>query len=248
MRFKGIKFIQLRNGEYVQFATSVINLLQQNDPAALGIVPQLAAFQSISDLIEDLYGTYHGSRITPQIHTLDQRRGRAISGIRLYLGGLVYHYDPAISAAAHTLVRNMKLHGAGIARQNYMAETANISHIIDHWASNAKLAAAVATLQLAPWLAELQAANDAFHTQYMLRTVENAAASPTNIKEQRVLSEKLYYTLRNALGALALVHNYAQPWGNAVNDLNALIGQYKTLLSSRAHEPMPQDEDMAEEL
>lgn len=82
----------------------------------------------------------------------------------------------------------------------------------------------------------------------MLRTVENAAASPTNIKEQRGTVRKAVLYPAQCPRRPSLGAQLCPLWGNAVNDLNALIGQYKTLLSSRAHEPMPQDEDMVEEL
>lgn len=237
MIFAGIDLMKLRNAEFLQFSKDVMGIITLNNTLALQVGNQFVAFQNITNEIETLFVTDQGNDTTPIIQALDARRDAAITGITLMANAMVYHFDPAIKAAAIAISDNLRLYGGGIARQNYMAETASINNIIADWNTKPNLTAAIALLQLNAWKAELQNANTDFATQYIARTQQLGAANPATILEKRLSSVQLYYALRDRLAAHHNINDGANPWGKTVNELNALIDQYNVLLAGRANEP-----------
>ena len=237
MIFAGIDLMKLRNAEFLQFSKDVMGIITLNNTLALQVGNQYVAFQNITNEIETLFVTDQGNDTTPIIQALDARRDAAITGITLMANAMVYHYDPAIKAAAIAISDNLRLYGGGIARQNYMAETASISNIINDWNTKANLTAAISTLQLDDWKAELENANINFDAQYIARTQQLGAANPATILEKRLESVQLYYALRDRLAAHHNINNGINPWGKTANEINALIDQYNVLLAGRANDP-----------
>ena len=239
MIFTGIDLMKLRNAEFLQFSKQVINIVTLNNPLNLLVTTQLAAYQAITNEIEALFVTDQGNDTTPIIQALDARRDAAITGITLMVNAMVYHYDPAIREAAIAIRDNLRLYGGGIARQNYMAETASISNIIADWNNKPNLSAAIGLLQLESWRDELENANTNFDVQYIARTQQLGAANPATILEKRLSSTQVYYALRDRLASYHNINDGANPWGKTVNELNALIDQYNVLLANRGNEPLP---------
>ena len=240
MNFIGIDLIKLRNAEFLQFSKDVMGIVTLNNIGALDVALQFAAFQNTTNVIENLFATDQGSDTTPLIQTLDNRRDNAIQGIISLANAMTFHFDPNINAAAVAISEHVKLYGngqTGISKQNYMAETASITNIIADWDTKPNLTAAINTLGLAAWKAELNTANQLFNTAYLARTQEIGAANPDTIKEKRLESTNLYYALRDRIGAFYTINNGANPWGKAVNEINALIEQYNVMLANRATEP-----------
>jgi hypothetical protein len=165
MIFTGIDLMKLRNAEFLQFSKDVMGIITLNNTLALQVGNQYVAFQNITNEIETLFVTDQGNDTTPIIQALDARRDAAIKGITLMANAMVYHFDPAIKAAAIAISDNLRLYGGGIARQNYMAETASINNIIADWNTKPNLTAAITLLQLNAWKTELQNANTEFATQ-----------------------------------------------------------------------------------
>ena len=240
---QGISLRDLRNAEYVQFSKDVMGIVTLNNIGALDVAVQFAAFQNITNEIEAIFATDQGSDTTPLIQSLDIRRDNAIQGIISLVNAMTFHFDPAINAAAVAITEQLKLYGngqTGISKQNYMAETASITNIIADWDTKPNLTAAINTLGLAAWKAELNTANQLFNPAYLARTQEIGAANPNTIKDKRLESANLYYALRDRIGAFYTINNAANPWGKTVNEINALIEQYNLLLANRATEPNPE--------
>jgi hypothetical protein len=240
MNIISIDLAKLRNAEYLQFSKDVLQIVLLNNPAGLSVQAQYNAFQGITAQIESLFASEQANELTELIAALDKRRDDAITGISIYVESLAYHFNQAKSQAAMRLGNNLKLYGSGIARQNYMAETATIDSIIGDWNTDPELQSAIAVLDLADWKAELIAANNEFNTQYILRTQQLGAQSHDTIKAKRLESINLYYALRNMIDAYFVIGNGIAPWAKACNEINALIEQYNVLLAGRASEPNPE--------
>lgn len=234
MQFQGLDLQKLRNSEVVQFNTDIIDLVTINDPAALLVVPQLAAFVGISGEISALYMTDQGSDLTPILQASDRRRDNAITGLGKNVESYTFHYDPAKRAAGVSLLDNIKMYGGGIAQQSLISETANLKNILNDWSTLPELMAAVTLLQLGDWKAELQTSNDLLHAQYLARTQEIGAMNPNTIAEKRLDAAQKYYTLRDTIGAYFTINGGINPWAKAVNDINATITQYNALIASHA--------------
>ena len=239
MLFTGLDFSKLRNAELLQFITDIIDIIIISNPAQLNVAAQLLALQNIRTEIEALFMTDQGSDTTALIQAADRRRDEAILGITNIANGYSYHYEPAKRAAGVSIADNLRMYGSTIANQNYMAETTLIRNFLQDADTKQEIMNAVGVLDLAYWLTELRQANDDFHAKYLLRSQEIGAANPNTIREKRLDAGQRYYTLRDTVGAYHTINNGINPWGKAVNDINAIISQYNVLLAGRANEPLP---------
>ena len=223
----------LRNAEYVQFSNDISALVLQNDPQTLGVATQYQAFTTKITEIESLFKTQQASEITEEIQQLDLRRDNAITGITTVITGYLNHFNPAIVKAAQIINENLKLYGTGIARENYQAETAIITSIVGDWETNPALTQALVDLNLTSWKDELKAANTLFNEKYIARTKEYGNANPDTLLKKREETNAAYYELRKHIDAQGVVNNNPAPYVKVVNEMNALIEQYNTVLTTR---------------
>ena len=228
-----IDLSKLRNGEYISFLKNFSEIINLNDTNALLVKDEKDALDAENKKIEDLYLILQGSELTPEIEALDARRDKAINGITITINGYTYYFEADKSDAADVLTNALKPYGSGIALLNYPLETAQIDSLVNDIKSKPNLMAAANTLGLANWFTELSNANSAFNKKYLDRTQEIGAANPDNIKTLRLIANDKYYELRNMIDGFYITKKKIDPWKKTVNELNALIDQYNTLLIGR---------------
>ena len=222
----------LRNAEYLQFMKNVDSLVVTNDPVVLNVVAQEAALNASNAVLENLFKTQLANEITQELVLIDERRDKAINGLYFVVSGFMSHYELAESKAAIVLYNNLKLYGLGIAKQNYQSETATITSLVNDWDTNPDLTAAVGLLNLNDWKEELKAANVLFDAKYLERTQDYGAANPDTIKAKREEANTIYYSLRDFLNSFSVVQPSAANT-KVINEINALVEQYNTLLNNR---------------
>ena len=224
----------LRNAEYLQFVKDLITIVDKNDPEALKVVAENNALKTKISELEALFKTQLSNPITKELEVLDGRRDKCINGILNVVNGYTYHFKESISQAAYALSDNLKLYGVGIAEQNYQSETTILTNIINDWETKSELVAAVNLLQLADWKNELKTVNLEFSSKYIDRTQEYGTASPENIKSKREQTNAVYYELRDRIGAYGIIEKSNPNFTKVINELNALIAQYNSLLKNRS--------------
>lgn len=229
---KAIDLRGLRNSEYMQFMGDFTALVDANDPAALNVAPQNMALKNKGIEIDGLFKLTLKNEITEELVMLDKRRDNAINGIVSYVNAYLYHFDPVLVIAANHLNNNLKVYGASIASQNLQSETATITSVVGDWENKPNLVAAIGNLNLIAWKNELKAANILFNQKYLARTQEYGAANPENMKLKREETNVVYYELRKFLDAHFTIINTPE-YASAINQLNALVDQYNTLLNNR---------------
>jgi len=228
-----INLLLLRHAEYLQFMSNFLSLVDSNGPALLNVVAQYNALKAKVGEIQALFKKDRASATTPEIIAYDENRDRDITGISTVIDGFCYYFEPEKADAANLLKNNLKLYGAGIYKQNYVAETALLNEIIADWETKPELAAALSLLGLVDWKNSLKTNNETFNAKYLARTQEYGAASPETVKQKREEAMVLYYDLRKFLEAYATINN-TPLYTKTINELNALIEQYNTLLTNRA--------------
>ena len=233
-----IDLAKLRNGEFLQFGTNVSDLVESNNPKGLNVEPQHLVFKTKIGEMGELFNTERASPITQELVMLDDRRDRAINGISGVISAYCSHFVPETANAANLLAGDLQLFGTGVARQNLPSETALINGIINDWETKPGLTTALATLGLAPWVAELKTANQTFDQKYIERTKEYGAANPDTLKAKRDETMLAYYELRKYLEAYSVIQNTPE-YQKTINELNALIDQYNLLINSRIKGPTP---------
>lgn len=229
-----INLPSLRNPEFYQFISDVLGIVKANGPAALKVPEQHQELTRIFKDMTTLFKIKKGFITTEELEALDARRDRAITGLAALMHAYSYHYDDTTRANADTLSDNLKLYGnGGIARENYVSETAIISNLVNDWKTKPALKEAVAALKLEGWLTELDDGNKAFNAAFLLRNSEKGAASPEKLREKRIEAVKAWYELRDHIAAHALLKKRAEPFGKTVKELEALVSQFAQLIKNR---------------
>ncbi len=234
MTIKGITLNNLRNSEFSQFSTDVLELVKRNDPKALKAEEAYNAFKAENDKLTNMLNPEKGSPLTVRLEAADDRRDGGLTGINFVVLGYTHYFDETLRNHALALQRNLSQYGnAGLARENYQSETAGISSMLADWDSKPELAAAITALNLTAWKDELAQANKAFNDLYLNRTEEASTVSPVSVRDQRILMGQLYFDLRDLIASYNVITKGAAPYSTTVNQLNALIEKYNTLLAGR---------------
>jgi hypothetical protein len=230
----------LRNAEYLQYIKNYLAIVLRNDPTVLKILAKYDALMDKSNELDALFKKILANENTAELLALDERRDDAINGIYYVAQGYDYHFEPTLQTAGKLIKESFSVYGGGIAKLNYQAETATISSLVTDWENKAPLVAAFTTLNLTAWKNEMKAANTAFDEKYLDRTQEYGDATPENLKSKREETNVVYYALRDRIDAYhLLVEVPPSPYTTVINQLNALIDQYNTLLNNRAPEVPP---------
>jgi hypothetical protein len=223
----------LRNGEFLQFHNNVISIVTDNDPNALLVSALLNPLKTATAEAEALFNKEKGSTFTEALTLLDERRDKAINGIILFVDAHQIHFDAATSNHARALKTNLDAHGTGIAKENYQVETSILKKIVTDWTTKPELVAAVATLGLTAWIAELDTANKAFDAKFLERNKQQGAAPTDKLKEKRVEVGAAYEKLVARINSYFDINAGADPFGKTTRELNVLIDKYNKLLAGR---------------
>jgi len=235
----GIRLPALRNPEFSQFNTDVLEIVKRNDPVALQVEENYHALKAANDKLTNLMNPEKGSALTAQVEAADDRRDGLVTGINLIVSGFTFHFDETTRNHALTLQRNLGQYGgASLARENYQSETAGISSMLADWDSKPELTAALTALNLIVWKDELAIANKTFNDLYLSRTEEASTVSPVKVRDQRIAMGEMYFDLRDLIASYHTIHKGAAPYGPTVNQLNALIDKYSLLAVSRKGKPI----------
>ena len=228
----GIDLLRLRNVEFLQFVGDFSKLVDSNDPVALDVVVQQAAFKVKIAEVLPLFKQDQASSLTPQLQLLAQRRDKAFKGIKFTIKGCCYHYNTATVKCAKRLTAHLRIFGKNITRQNIPTKSFTINAIVTDWETNPELTTSLATLGLAAWVVELKTANQLYDQIYLERTEEYGAASPETMKGKRVETVAAYYELRKFLDANEVLR-HDSVYEKTINELNALIELYNLLITNR---------------
>lgn len=224
-----------RHAEYLQYMKDVLDLLEDQDVTALALSTQQSTLQTLVNAIDGAFNQSQGSTLTQEIIALDERRDRAIIGLRTVLEGYNSHYDAAIATAAVALFSNINAHGSSIYRLSYQEETAVLNSIITDWETETELSEAVSSLGLTGWLNELKSANTLFAAKYLERVEETAANPAASIIALRSDTTIAYRDLIAHITAHQTLESDAA-YNVLSNQISVLASQYNQVVDNRSGE------------
>ncbi len=213
--------------------TDLLAVALKNDPDNLKIRKQYDALLALTNQTESLFKISQGSAITQLLLDLDARRDNAITGLGYLINGFGYSSDPVVAGNAKILADHLALFGSGIARDNFLSETATLRNIVNDYTNKPELQAPLTALNLDSWKMELETSNNAFSKAYMDRSEEMAGASADTLKAKRNETNAAYYGFRDTINAYFTLSEGAEPYASVINLINVYIDQYNTLLSNR---------------
>ncbi len=227
-------FARYRHSEFLQYLVDVLTIADKEDLNALQLQSQRDQLQTLVDQIDDLFNRSQASSITQQLIAIDDRRDRAIVGIRAYIESHQYHFDTTLVNASTALRNDLNRHGNNIPRLSYQEETIVLSKIIEDWTTVTELSNAVTTLNLSSWLTELQEANTIFADTYIDRVAETSANPATTIIGLRVDAIAAYRQLLAHIQAHAILGTNIV-YNTLDTQISTLAGQYNQVVENRSN-------------
>ena len=88
-----IFYRKLRIGEFIQFMKQLLAFCKESNPKLLGVSKQINELERRWKELEQLFKKVTGSDLTTVLEAQDERRDKAISGLRLFFESLAYHFD-----------------------------------------------------------------------------------------------------------------------------------------------------------
>ncbi|KAB8154207.1 hypothetical protein EZY14_007150 [Kordia sp. TARA_039_SRF] len=225
-------FSRYRNSEFLQYLKDVLELVNSQDVDTLQLTVPRDGLQAVVTQMDNLFQQEQSSGITQELIRLDERRDKAFIGLKVLLEAHEYHYEDNVQSAARSLLYNMNSFGTNIPRMNYQAETAVIDSMLTDWSTEPDLVAAITTLGISNWVAELTTANTTFNNRFLARISESAANPAMSFTNMRENSAIVYRDL------VAHIQAYAVLGGNAVyqtmvNEVNELTNHYNQTVYAR---------------
>ncbi len=223
-----------RNGEFLQYMKDILKIVNQQDVDALQLTAQKNELQPIVNTINNVFQQSQASTLTQEIIALDERRDRAIIGLRAVSEAFTYHYDQDMAKAANIVLSGINSHGDGISRLSYQQETAILGSVVQDFETEIELKTAIMKPGLTKWVAELKDANHSFTNTYLDR-VGQAAANPTaDITELRSQATEMYRTLVDHIKAHAVLGT-TKEHSMILNQIDVLAGQYNQVVENRTN-------------
>ena len=230
-----IDLSRFRNGEMITFGRNYVKIIGLNDANLLKVADETDKLNEIINQIDQLFLISQKSQLTTDIEILDTTRDHYVTGILNVISGHIYNFKPAFAQAAAILTSALSIYGGAtaIAELNYGMETAQIDSMVKDVLGKPALLDAAKILGIEDWFSELDKLNKSFDDKYIARTQELGNASLDNIKGLRETAMTYYYELRDMLDSQYIINKKTDPWKKTVNELNALIDQYVTLIDRR---------------
>jgi len=224
-------FGNYRNGEYLQFMKNVIAIYKKYDTATLLLASRVQTLEEANATMNEVFMSATSHELTPELQLLDQKRDKALVGIRLYLECMMYKSQDEVVKAAQVLQTNYFSHGNRIEKLSYQQETAVTDALLHDWATIPSLVAAKQLLNIGDWIAELRDLNAQFNDRYITRA--QTTLKPGQIDEKRVLMRQAYEELvMDTISHSRLAADKA-PYLEIIDGLNGLIGDYNQSVNLR---------------
>ena len=225
-----INHARMANKVHAQFHESVLTLVENATPQALGIEDLHALYRRAFDSELESLDIILKSELTAKIAEQDAVRDRIFRGFSDAVKGFRNHFDAEYREAANRLW-NVFLHYGNIARISLDAQTAAVNDILREFQTPANREA-IEKLRMRDWCDRLDEENRKFHQLMMQRYSEQAALTTVRMRTARTETDRFYRAVTNQIDNQVLTgaNDSAAAF---VNELNAIIRRYKSILAQQ---------------
>jgi hypothetical protein len=212
--------------ELLPFGKSVITICNNRNTAnVLQLDEAINGFKTPLADVETAFAYQKDSPQTKELVAIDIRRDRAFNGIKANAHSFSYSNIAANAAASEVIASCIKKYGKKIIDLEYNKESETLDQLIIDFENDTAVVAALATLGLVAWVAELKAANELFKQKYIDRTQQyaNQPAQPAYLL--RPLAIAGYNNLVLQINSRSVVDGTGK-YDVLIGELNALSDQY----------------------
>jgi hypothetical protein len=202
MKIKRIDLRSLRNEEWFNFFSEFKKFVEEVSPDALKIEKLFAVFAGLYNMADEVIEKIRKSNLTEQIAELDKQRDSSFRGLIFTIESYKHHFDSAKRDAAESL-DILTTHYGNLATKPYNEETSGIYNFLQEFRAN--YSSAIATLELAAWLDELERSNLAFEDAVLKRNQEEATKTELRLLDIRRETNRCYANIIERLDALMLL-------------------------------------------
>lgn len=227
-----VKETKLRIPESNQFFGDVLGVCKKADPVALNFQAQFLGLEESHQELNKSFKKQKASMRTAELALLDARRDDAIICLRKLVDGYTNHHDESKKVAGKLLKLTIDKYGRQISKMNYQAETSVLDNVVVDLEDGGEKAAAVTLLGVSDTVAEIKASNGLFSATFLDRVGEDAAKAMVASGELVMECRGKYELLAKHIEANATI-NPSGAYTSLINELNALIEKFNTLLAIR---------------
>ena len=227
---KRVNFTSFRNNEHFQFQTEFKALVQESNPVALKIdqlftQSYLPLYSALDEaIIKIIKNTFSEARTNA-----DAQRDSTFRGMDDTTRAGLNHFDPTVQTAAKRIRIPIETVG-NVASKPLNEETSAIYNLIQEL--NKNYLNEIAALNLAPWLAKLDADNKLYEALVKSSYEEEAAKTELRVKKTRAEVDKAVRLIFERIEALIIIEGEAQ-YAELVRRLNLIVEKYANTLAQR---------------
>jgi hypothetical protein len=226
-----ISLTRLSNSELLGFFQDLNETCIPFNPQKLGFDSKLKELNAFLVELSEIYQQETGSPLSPNLEKLDQRRDKAISGIKMYVESLALHYREDVVAASYVVLEAITKYGENIAAQNFITETNTLAHLSNDFDTDGPLKEAIKIVNLVEWTAELKIANLSFNEVYLERNKQTGQNPEGTFTEKKGDGIEIYEALTIAIKSLYVV-NGGSVLSGLIREINTVIAKYNRIITS----------------
>ncbi|MFZ1702741.1 MAG: DUF6261 family protein [Saprospiraceae bacterium] len=221
-----------RSGEFLQFMKNVVSVYQTHNAPSLGLEKRLSTLQLSLVELDIVFVNATGHKITGVLKELSSKRSKTVTGLRSYLESQQLFEDPTKAKAANLIMANFRMHCGNLKKASNQEKTALINAMIHDWTSEVPLQEAVVALDLQAWIKPLEALNNEFDEQHVMRS--RTALPLIKSNEKKKVIRAAYLELVKDTESFARVSPDNLVYELIIKDLNGLTDDYNKPVSLRS--------------
>lgn len=229
---KSIKLIQLRNGEYIQFLNSVLNIISADKQVKDGLRYNRIRLGNQVAKLEEVY-LIMGNDLTAKIREADKKRDVTYLGLKEIIKGCLKHFDPILKSKAEIAMHVLKRYNLNVDELSYQTETENLKLLIDALYDLESKDKVLTSLNIIEWVDQLKVYNEGFNKLYLKRNTSYAKIGLTSVSAGRKETDKLYRDLIKVLDATIILRKKSFRYQKVRNQINTLITSYNDTIVKR---------------
>ncbi|MDR3245412.1 MAG: DUF6261 family protein [Prevotellaceae bacterium] len=223
---------QLHVSENVNFHHESVDLLEQSDPAQLGIFEQTEEYKSAVNELDNTVDVYSASELAKESTRIDQTRARKYSALKAYVKVMLNDDDEAKVAAAEriiSVIRKSEQELGNPLTLGFVKESTALSSLTRNLES---MANDIQLIGAEDKLSNLKAANQSFIDLQFDRNIEKSTKHSGDAKAACTVADNIYKNIIARVNAQILLHG-EEAFSAYVKAQSAVIEKHKNIVAQR---------------